>query len=123
MTLKLDYLLQHYYKMMWMFDTFTLRSQYTDVKTKEVISAAVERKKTILFCFLCADKDWQDMIRAKVINAGNAAFITIRDSHHPGNHLFELLPSDRSYRSNKTRTNRLRNSFFPKVIAVINNQS
>ncbi len=40
----------------------------------------------------------------------------IKDSSHPGNHLFTLLPSGRRFRSLKTRTSRLRNSFYPRAI-------
>ncbi len=36
----------------------------------------------------------------------------IRDSTHPGNHLFCLLPSGRRYRSMMAKTERLRRSFF-----------
>ena len=39
----------------------------------------------------------------------------IRDSTHPAHHLFDLLPSGRRYRSIRTRTDRLRNSFFPQA--------
>nr|XP_049595883.1 uncharacterized protein LOC125980593 [Syngnathus scovelli] len=49
--------------------------------------------------------------RAKAISA---------DSSHPGSALFDLLPSGRRYRQMKTRTNRLRNSFFPQAIAALN---
>ena len=45
----------------------------------------------------------------------------IKDTSHPSNHLFDLLPSGRRYRSHKTRTNRLRNSFFPRAISTMNN--
>ncbi|XP_077470980.1 metabotropic glycine receptor-like isoform X2 [Stigmatopora argus] len=40
----------------------------------------------------------------------------VRDLHHPGHNLFQLLPSSRRYRSHKTRTNRLRDYFFPRAI-------
>ena len=43
-----------------------------------------------------------------------------RDNTHPAHHLFELLPSGRRYRSIRTRTNRLRNSFFPQAITALN---
>ena len=43
-----------------------------------------------------------------------------RDSTHPAHHLFDLLFSGRRYRSMKTRTNRLRNSFFPQAITALN---
>ena len=43
----------------------------------------------------------------------------IKDITHPGRHLFQLLPSGRRYRSIRTRTNRLKNSFFPKAVALL----
>ena len=44
----------------------------------------------------------------------------IRDNSHPGSRLFDLLPSGRRYRCLRTRTNRLKNSFFPRAIATLN---
>uniref|UniRef100_A0A8C7XFZ3 Reverse transcriptase domain-containing protein n=1 Tax=Oryzias sinensis TaxID=183150 RepID=A0A8C7XFZ3_9TELE len=38
----------------------------------------------------------------------------IKDSSHPGSRLFDLLPLGRHYRSIRSRTNRLENSFFPQ---------
>ena len=46
-----------------------------------------------------------------------------RDSTHPANHLFDLLPSGRRYRSVRTRTSRLRDSFFPQAITALNTTS
>ncbi len=43
----------------------------------------------------------------------------IKDSTHPSHRLFEPLPSGKRYRAVRTRTNRLRNSFFPRVVACI----
>ncbi len=43
----------------------------------------------------------------------------IKDSTHPSHRLFEPLPSGNRYRAVRTRTNRLRNSFFPRVVACI----
>ena len=43
-----------------------------------------------------------------------------RDSTHSAHHLFDPLPSGRCYRSIKTRTDRLRNSFFPQAITALN---
>ena len=37
----------------------------------------------------------------------------IKDHLHPDHHLFIMLPSGRRFRSLKSKTNRLRNSFFP----------
>ena len=44
----------------------------------------------------------------------------LQDTSHPGHKLFELLPSGRRYRSMKTRTNRLQNSFYPTAITSLN---
>ncbi len=43
----------------------------------------------------------------------------IKDSTHPSHRLFESLPSGQRYRAVITRTNRLRNSFFPRAVACI----
>ncbi len=51
-----------------------------------------------------------------------AAKIT-KDSTHPGNHLFRLLPSGRRYRSLMAKTERLRKSFFPQAIRLLNTNS
>ncbi len=51
-----------------------------------------------------------------------AAKIT-KDSNHPGNHLFRLLPSGRRYRSLMAKTERLRKSFFPQAIRLLNTNS
>ncbi|KAI4891004.1 hypothetical protein NFI96_004964 [Prochilodus magdalenae] len=39
-----------------------------------------------------------------------------RDATHPGHCLFDLLPSGKRYRAIRTKTNRLRNSFFPRAV-------
>ncbi len=39
----------------------------------------------------------------------------IKDSTHPGNHLFRLLPSGKRFRSMMAKTERLRRSFFPQA--------
>ncbi len=43
----------------------------------------------------------------------------IKDSNHPGNHLFCLLPSGRRFRSMMAKTERLRRSFFPQAIRLL----
>lgn len=50
----------------------------------------------------------------------NRATTITRDITHPGFHLFNLLPSGRRYRSIPARTNRLRDSFFPKAVTILN---
>ncbi len=51
-----------------------------------------------------------------------AAKIT-KDSNHPGNHLFCLLPSGKRFRSMMAKTERLRRSFFPQAIRLLNTNS
>ena len=41
------------------------------------------------------------------------------DRDHPANHLFELLPSKKRYRSIQTKTSRFRNSFYPTAVRII----
>ncbi len=47
----------------------------------------------------------------------------IKDSNHPGNHLFCLLPSGKRFRSMMAKTERLRRSFFPQAIRLLNTKS
>ncbi len=44
----------------------------------------------------------------------------LKDSNHPGNHLFCLLPSGKRFRSMMAKTERLRRSFFPQAIRLLN---
>jgi len=44
----------------------------------------------------------------------------LRDTTHPGSHLINLLPSGRCFRSIRARTNRVRDSFFPKAVTILN---
>ncbi len=46
----------------------------------------------------------------------------IKDSSHPSHRLLSLLPSGRRLRSIRFRTSRLRDSFFPQAIRLINSQ-
>ncbi len=46
----------------------------------------------------------------------------IRDSSHPSHSLLSLLPSGRHFRSIRSRTSRLRDSFFPQAIRLMNSQ-
>ncbi|KAL3050839.1 hypothetical protein OYC64_001162 [Pagothenia borchgrevinki] len=43
-----------------------------------------------------------------------------KDPHHPSHKLFCLLPSGRRYRSIRTKTTRLRDSFIPQAIRLLN---
>ncbi len=44
----------------------------------------------------------------------------LKDSSHPDHRLFNLLPSGRRFRSLRTKTSRLRNSFFPTAVSLLN---
>jgi len=44
----------------------------------------------------------------------------IKDSTHPGNRLFCLLPSGKRFRSMMAKTERLRRSFFPQATRLLN---
>ncbi len=46
----------------------------------------------------------------------------IKDSSHPCHRLLSLLPSGRRLRSIRSRTSRLRDSFFPQAIRLMNSQ-
>ncbi len=47
----------------------------------------------------------------------------IKDSSHPSHSLLSLLPSGRRLHSIRSRTSRLRDSFFPQVIRLMNSQN
>ncbi len=47
----------------------------------------------------------------------------IKDSNHPDNRLFILLPSGKRFRSMMAKTERLRRSFFPQSIRLLNTNS
>ncbi len=47
----------------------------------------------------------------------------LKDSTHPGNHLFHLLPSGKRFRSMMAKTERLRRSFFPQATRLLNTNS
>ncbi len=47
----------------------------------------------------------------------------LKDLNHPGNHLFRLLPSCKRFRSMIAKTERLRRSFFPQAIRLLNTNS
>ncbi len=44
----------------------------------------------------------------------------IKDSNHPGNRLFILLPSGKRFRSLMAKTESLMRSFFPQAIRLLN---
>ena len=44
----------------------------------------------------------------------------VKDSSHPSHRLFSLLPHGKRYRSAKSRSKRLLNSFYPQAIRLLN---
>ncbi|KAI5085956.1 gastrula zinc finger protein XlCGF28.1-like, partial [Silurus meridionalis] len=47
----------------------------------------------------------------------------LKDSSHPAHRLFTLLPSGRRFRCLRTRTSRLKNSFFPRAVSLVNSDT
>ncbi len=43
----------------------------------------------------------------------------VTDASHPSHRLFALLPCGRHYRTLRSRTSRLRNSFFPSAVTLL----
>ncbi len=58
-----------------------------------------------------------DLYNSRVLNKVKNI---LKDSTHPGFHLFQLLPSGRRYRRFKSRTRRFKDSFFPRAINIVN---
>ena len=46
----------------------------------------------------------------------------LQDQFHPAHHLFQQLPSDRRYRSIRSRTRRVTNSLYPQAVRLLNEQ-
>ncbi|KAI5616338.1 gastrula zinc finger protein XlCGF28.1-like [Silurus asotus] len=44
----------------------------------------------------------------------------LKDSSHPVHRLFSVLPSGKRFRCLRTRTSRLKNSFFPRAVSLLN---
>ncbi|KAI5085655.1 gastrula zinc finger protein XlCGF28.1-like, partial [Silurus meridionalis] len=44
----------------------------------------------------------------------------LKDSSHPAHRLYSLLPSGRRFRCLRTRTSRLKNSFFSRAVSLLN---
>ena len=50
----------------------------------------------------------------------NKAKRILKDPTHPQNRLFIMLPSGKRYQSVKASTNRLKNSFIPQAVRLLN---
>lgn len=86
----------------------------TDSQTKKKLQQIVNKASKIIGKSLPSVDSlytYRTVKRAKKI---------ISDPSHPANHLFQLLPSGRRYRSLSTKTKRFINSFFPIAIRTLN---
>uniref|UniRef100_A0A1A8UVY9 Alkylated DNA repair protein AlkB homologue 8 N-terminal domain-containing protein n=1 Tax=Nothobranchius furzeri TaxID=105023 RepID=A0A1A8UVY9_NOTFU len=83
---------------------------------RRVLSRVIHSAQRIIGCLL---PSLEDLAYPRYLSRASNI---IKDKFHPGNHLFQLLPSGRRYRSQRTRTNRFRDSFFPRAIMAVNNK-
>src|SRR4029434_3013735 len=65
----------------------------------------------------CSLPPFEDIYKTRCLRKVHSI---LRDSSHPGHHLFELLPSGRRFRTIKAKTDRLRNSFYPRAVIALN---
>uniref|UniRef100_A0A3B3D318 Reverse transcriptase domain-containing protein n=1 Tax=Oryzias melastigma TaxID=30732 RepID=A0A3B3D318_ORYME len=87
------------------------------VADKERLQRVVDTAQKIIGCPL---PTLSDIYSARCLSRAQNI---IKDSSHPGSDLFALMPSGRRYRGIKTKTNRLKNSFFPKAVSMLNSNS
>ncbi|KAM3847149.1 uncharacterized protein M6D78_004147 isoform 1-T2 [Vipera latastei] len=80
---------------------------------RKVLQRVVSTAQDIVVCPLTLD----DIARAHCLRRVRKI---LRDDSHPGRYLFTLLPSGRRYRSIASRTNRLKNSFYPWAVRLLN---
>lgn len=90
------------------------------------VKQTIFRKKktflTVKASFIWADNALQSSFFwfSTHILINNRARIITKAFSHPGHHVFELLPPGRRYWLLKTRTSRLRDSFYPRTISALN---
>ena len=71
---------------------------------------ALQRVNTAQKITGCSLPSLESIARSRYLSRANNIF---KDSFHPGDPLFTLLPSGRRYRSFRARTTHLKNIFFP----------
>ncbi|XP_065813064.1 uncharacterized protein [Labrus bergylta] len=84
------------------------------VADRKALQWVVKTAQRITRCPLPAIEDVQ---RTRCLRRAHGI---LKDSSHPAHRLFTLLPSGRCFRSLRTRTSRLRNSFFPRAVSLLN---
>jgi hypothetical protein len=67
-------------------------------------------------------KELQRVVRTAQSLPSRKDHTIVRDSSHPSYRLFSLLPHGKQYRSVKSRTKRLLDSFYPQAIRLLNNK-
>ena len=85
---------------------------------RKVLQRVLQRVNTVQKVTGCSLPPLEDIYKTRCLRTAHSI---LRDSTHPGYHLFELLPSGRRFRTIKAKTDRLRNSFYPRAIIALNN--
>ena len=82
---------------------------------RKVLQRVINTAQKVIGCSL---PPLEDIYKTRCLRKAHSI---LRDSTHPGCHLFELLPSGRRFRTIKAKTDRLRNSFYPRAIIAVDN--
>ena len=82
---------------------------------RKVLQRVINTAQKVIGCSL---PPLEDIYKTRCLRKAHSI---LRDSTHPGYHLFELLPSGRRFRTIIAKTDRLRNSFYPRAIIALNN--
>ena len=83
-------------------------------KDRKTLQGVIKTAGKIIGCPL---PSLEDIATSRGLNRARSI---MADPSHPGHSHFQLLPSGRRYRSLGSRTNRLRNTFYPWAIRLLN---
>ena len=108
-------LLQFYRSVVESVLTFSLTTWYGSCsqQEKDDLQRVVRTASRIVGCDL---PSLDTLYEQRVLRRAQAI---VADVSHPANHLFQPLPSGRRYRSIRTKTERLLNSFFPQAVQAM----
>ena len=94
--------------------SFTVWYGHTTVDDRKRLNKVVRTATWIVGCELPA---LEELYRDRVMKKANS----IKDDEfHPAHHLIEYLPSEKRYRSLKSRTNRTLYSFYNTAVRTLN---